>query len=306
MSDKRGLIFDLRRFSTHDGLGIRTTVFMKGCPLACVWCQNPEGISPVQRPVYFPNKCMRCDNCLRSSKKGGITLLNNQIKLSPTADEGWEDIVYECPTNALVMDSRWMSVEEVLSEIRKDIPFYTYGGGMTISGGEPLNQADFVLDLLIACKKEGISTAIETSMQTSTQNLMSVLPYLEGIYADVKIIDPIHHKNFVGASNELILKNLDFLLHSEYREKVTIRTPMIPGYTDSEANIAAIATLISSYYPSVNYELLNFNPLAQGKYTLLDKEYPFSANLGLFSKDAMNRFAAIAKTKGVINVIIDS
>jgi len=306
MSETKGLLFDLRRFSTHDGSGIRTTVFMKGCPLACVWCQNPEGISPIQRPVHFPNKCIRCDQCLRKSKKGGVSLVNDHIKLDPTVAEEWEEIVYACPTNALVMDSRWMSVEEVMREIRKDIPFYTYGGGMTISGGEPLNQSDFVLELLMACKREGIATAIETSMQTSTENLMKVLPYLDLIYADVKIIDPIQHLQSVGASNQLILKNLDVMLHSEFRANVIIRTPLIPGYTDSIANIAAIATLISSYYPSVRYELLNFNPLAKSKYVLLDKDYCFPDDPGLFSTENMADFAAVARSNGVMNVIIDS
>jgi len=232
--------------------------------------------------------------------------VNERIKLDPTVAEDWEKIVYECPANALVMDSRWMSVEEVMNEIRKDIPFYTYGGGMTISGGEPLNQSDFVLELLKTCKKEGIATAIETSMQTSTENLMKVLPYLELIYADVKIIDPIQHSKSVGASNQLILKNLDVLLHSEFRAKVIIRTPLIPGYTDSVANIAAIATLISSYYPSVRYELLNFNPLAKSKYVLLDKDYCFSDDPGLFSTEDMAKFADVARANGVMNVIIDS
>jgi len=162
------------------------------------------------------------------------------------------------------------------------------------------------LELLKMCQKEGIATAIETSMQISTEDLMKVLPYLELIYADVKILDPTQHLNSVGVSNPLILKNLDVLLHSEFRAKVIIRTPLIPGYTDSITNIAAIATLISSYDPSVRYELLNFNPLAKSKYVLLDKDYCFPDDPGLFSSEDMAKFAEVARTGGVMNVIIDS
>lgn len=160
-----GKVFDIRRFSTHDGDGIRTTVFLKGCPLKCVWCQNPEGISIRKRPIYFENRCMHCKTCIAKSKNQGVTMENDQIHIHPNRNENWNTIIDWCPTGAIAMDSREMSVEMVMEEIRKDKSFYRYGnGGVTISGGEPLLQWKFTKELLKACKKEGIHTAIETSL----------------------------------------------------------------------------------------------------------------------------------------------
>ena len=132
-----GKVFDIRRFSTHDGDGIRTTVFLKGCPLKCVWCQNPEGISIRKRPIYFENRCMHCKTCIAKSKNQGVTMENDQIHIHPNRNENWNTIIDWCPTGAIAMDSREMSVEMVMEEIRKDKSFYRYGnGGVTISGGE--------------------------------------------------------------------------------------------------------------------------------------------------------------------------
>ena len=129
-----GKVFDIRRFSTHDGDGIRTTVFLKGCPLKCVWCQNPEGISIRKRPIYFENRCMHCKMCIAKSKNQGVTMENDQIHIHPNRNENWNTIIDWCPTGAIAMDSREMSVEMVMEEIRKDKSFYRYGnGGVTIA-----------------------------------------------------------------------------------------------------------------------------------------------------------------------------
>ena len=152
----KGYVFDFKRFSTHDGNGIRTTIFLKGCTLNCVWCQNPEGISIKQRPLYFPNKCIHCKTCVYLSENGGVTEEDGKIKLDVSKEEDWEHIIDSCPAVALTMDSRKMTVEEVVEEASKDAPFFKYGGGVTLSGGEPLYQHEFAIEVLKELKKKKV------------------------------------------------------------------------------------------------------------------------------------------------------
>ena len=148
MNENTGTIFDIRRFSTHDGEGIRTTVFLKGCPLSCVWCHNPEGISTRVRPIYFSNRCIGCGTCCRFAEHGGIVKEGNQIRLDAARKEDWEYIIEECPSGAIRWDSIVMTVSQAAEAVMKDAPFYRYGGGVTLSGGEPLSQPDFLIPFL--------------------------------------------------------------------------------------------------------------------------------------------------------------
>ncbi|MGN0466471.1 MAG: glycyl-radical enzyme activating protein [Lachnospiraceae bacterium] len=302
----KGNIFDIRRFSTHDGDGIRTTVFLKGCPLSCVWCQNPEGISVKRRPLYFKNRCIQCGTCAANCEDGGLTLEKNKIILNPSASEDWEKLIYHCPTGAIEMDSRESSVEEIMREIRRDKVFYNHGGGVTLSGGEPLLQWEFAREILRQCQEEGIHTAIETALFVKSEALETVIPYLNMAFADLKLIDDEKHKKYVGTSNELIKKNIEILLRSGIRERVIIRTPMIPEFTASKENIQGIAAFISSIYEEVSYEILNYNPLAEAKYHLVDKKYCFEENPKLYSKEQMQQFGQWAIEAGIKNVMIES
>lgn len=306
ISKMEGNIFDIRRFSTHDGDGIRTTVFLKGCPLSCVWCQNPEGISVKRRPLYFENRCIHCGTCAANCKDGGFRLENNQIILNPNAKEDWGQLIYSCPTGAIEMDSRTNNVEEIMTEIRRDKIFYNHGGGVTLSGGEPLLQWEFAREILRQCQEEGIHTAIETSLFAKSEIVEAIIPYLNMAFSDLKLIDDKEHKKYVGVSNELIKKNIEILLTSEIRNRVIIRTPMIPGITTSKENIQGIATFISSVYEEVSYEILNYNPLAEAKYHLVDMEYCFKENPKLYPKEQMQQFGQWAREAGVKNVIIES
>lgn len=307
MEGLKARIFDIRRFSTHDGNGIRTTVFFKGCPLSCVWCHNPEGINPKQRVMYFSNHCIGCGNCLRLAKNGGVTLApTSTIRLDVTKDEDWNSIVDACPSGAMAWDSSWMPVEDVLEQVLKDLPFYRYGGGVTLSGGEPLMQPAFALELLKALKHRGIHTAIETSLFAPSSVLEEILPYLDFVYADCKLFDGEEHQRYTGVPNELIKENLRILLNTKHGENVTIRTPMIPQITATAENIAAISRFLSGINPGVTYELLNYNPLAEAKYHLLDKEYYAKENPGRYSSQDMEAFAQIARNHGIQQVIIES
>ena len=301
----QGTIFDIRRFSTHDGNGIRTTMFLKGCPLSCVWCHNPEGIDTGIKPVYFKNKCINCGNCVRASVNGGVQQGTDGIILHPQAKEDWKHIAEVCPTGAISMDARRITVEQAMEELRKDKVFFQHDGGVTFSGGEPLLQAEFVVAVLKELKKEGIHTAIETALNVPKESLINGVPYLDLIYADFKIADCELHKRYTGVQNDRILENLNYLLSSECKGRVIIRTPMIPGITTGDENIQEISRYITGIYPEVTYEILNWNPLAQAKYHLVDKPFCFEENPSRYSKEEMEHFAEIAKSGGVKKVILD-
>lgn len=302
---KRGLIFDIRRFSTHDGDGIRTTIFFKGCPLSCVWCQNPEGIPQEQRVLYFKSRCIKCLECVKHAKDNGVTFENGEIILHPNANEDWNRLVDICPSMAINFDSSYYTIDEIMEEALKDRPFYKYGGGVTLSGGEPLMQSEFAIELLKRLHELGINTAIETALFVSTDVIKNALPYIDQLYVDFKLFDTERHHYSVGVPNERIMENIKFILESEKREKLIVRTPLIPSYTALEENIAAIAGYISSIYPDVHYELLNYNPLAEAKYHLVNREYCFKENPGLYTKEEMKAFGAIAINHGIKNLILE-
>ncbi len=301
----RGRVFDIRRFSTHDGDGIRTTVFLKGCPLRCVWCQNPEGISEKMRPMHLPNKCIHCGICLKTTKTGAVYLKNGEICLDRDRSDDWEQIMRKCPAEAIQMDSRIYEAKTVVSEVLKDEVFFREKGGVTLSGGEPLMQGEFAIEILRLLKEKKIHTAIETSMNVSSSIVKEALPYLDLIYADLKIADENAHKKYVGASNVFIKKNLKYILTSKYRERVIIRTPLIPQYTATEENLREIAVFLSEIYPEVKYELLNYNPLAEAKYHLVEREYCFKENPPIYTKEQMQRFGEIVKENGIKNLIME-
>ena len=305
MTTSKGYIFDIKRFATHDGLGIRTTVFFKGCPLRCKWCQNPEGLKPMPQVLYMEAKCMHCLSCVRACKQGGITCDGYKLRLHRDADEEWEQICDVCPTLALSMDSKEYDVDSCMKEILKDKVFFEHEGGVTFSGGEPFLQTDFLVSLLKACKKENIHTAIETSLYTDLKNIQKALPYLDQIYCDCKVFDSNMHASFTGVHNELILKNIEYVLRSDKKDKVIVRTPLIPGMSATKENIAAISQFLTSVYPNVSYEILNYNPLAQSKYAYLDMDYCFEDNPKLFSSEEMDRFYEIARVNGIKNLVIE-
>lgn len=294
-----GTIFDIRRFSVHDGEGIRTTIFFKGCPLSCIWCHNPEGISVKPRPLYFPNRCIQCGICAGLSVNGGVRLTKEGIRLCANRGEDWSRMVDACPTGALVWDSKRLTAEEVISEAMKDEPFFKHGGGVTLSGGEPLLQPDFALAVLRGLKERGIHTAIETALYAESGAVQRLIPYLDLIYADLKLIDSGRHKQYTGAPNERIKENIRILLKSEKAGRVIIRTPMIPGITADEKNIAGISRFISDICPEVSYELLNYNPLAEAKYHLVGKKFFLKERPEKYSREAMCFFADIAVKNGI-------
>lgn len=301
----KGKVFDIRRFSTHDGGGIRTTVFLKGCPLKCVWCQNPEGISFQPKPMYFSGKCIHCRTCLQLTQQGAVFEKDGEIHLDRDKVDNWNTIIDACPSGAIVMDSKIYEPEALVEELLKDEVFFRKGGGVTLSGGEPLGQPGFVIKVLELLHSRGIHTAIETALNVSTEYVKEVIPYLDLVYADMKIANEQKHKKYTGVSNVLIKQNLTYILTSHYKEKVVIRTPLIPGYTATEENLGEIASFLSSVYPDVKYELLNYNHLAEAKYHLVNRKYCFQKNPKLYTKEQMKMFGEIVKENGIKNLIME-
>ncbi|MFV0382086.1 MAG: glycyl-radical enzyme activating protein [Breznakia sp.] len=300
---KKGRVFDIKRFAMHDGLGIRTTVFLKGCSWKCIWCQNPEGITLQRQLLYIKNKCINCKICVNNAKHGGVSVNNQMIVFNRNVKEDWDRLVYLCPSNALQFDSEEYTIEALLWEIEKDQIFYKENGGVTFSGGEPFQQYTFLYEALKACKAKKLHTAIETTLSTTKEQMIAILPYVDQMYVDLKLMQDEDHQRLIGASNKQTLDNLEYILTSPYKDAVIVRTPLIPEITANKENIEAIANFLVKLYPNVAYELLNYNPLAKAKYGYINKSYFVNEDLQKFSKAQMQNFYKLAKALGLRNVV---
>ena len=300
-----GRIFDVRRFSTHDGGGIRTTVFFKGCPLRCAWCHNPEGIPFERRPVWFSGRCMGCGDCASTARDGGVRAGDGGMVVNPKAREEWDALMDGCPTGALRWDSRDVRADELMAELRRDAAFFAHGGGVTLSGGDPLMQPGFAREILLRCRAEGIHTAVETELEAAWTDAEEVLKNADLIYADLKLMDAALHRRYTGADNGRILENLRRLLGGELGARTVVRTPLIPGVTATRENLTAIARFLAEICPQVRYELLNYNPLAAAKYPLVGRSYLFRENPPRYTKAQMEEFRALVRRCGVENLVCE-
>lgn len=237
MTFNKALVVDIERAAIHDGPGIRTTVFFKGCPLKCIWCHNPECISYNKEIMYYPEKCIGCGMC----EKG-------------------------CYSGAKVVCGREMTAEEIFSQIILDKPYYGKDGGVTFSGGEALTYPEMLKSLIALCKKEGINTAVETSLYVYDED---ILKSLDLVMADLKIWDDEEHKKYTGVSNAVIKGNFKKL--DKLGVPFVVRTPLIPGITDSIENIKSIRNFVKDFKNIKNYELLPYNPLGNSKLEALGK-----------------------------------
>jgi len=275
MDNQTGTIFNIKRFSVHDGPGIRTSIFLKGCPLQCVWCHNPEGISPEISIWYNKSICIACGKCVDVCPTKALTLTKTDrpIEINYKKCNVTGNCVKICPTGALQFTGYSSTVTDIMSEIRKDSLFYkTSGGGITLTGGEPTNQPRFCLELLKACKKEAIHTAIETCLYSERAVLESLIKYVDLFIVDMKIFDPFDHVKYTGKLNEMIKDNLGYLVRC--KKNILVRVPLIKNITDNKKNIEEIEKFVSGLDPEIPIEYLNFNPLTKSKYQKLS--VPFS------------------------------
>jgi pyruvate formate lyase activating enzyme len=269
--DNLGLIFHAQRYSIQDGPGLRTTIFMKGCPLRCEWCHNPESIKPYPELMSRDRKCLKFGKCVRACPTGAITLDQTEgRKIDREKCTLCFDCVSICPTEALEKVGVYVTVDEVMAEIEKDELFYRKsGGGVTISGGEPLLQGEFVHDLLQACKQRHLHTALDTSGYAHWSVLKSVLEYVDLVLYDVKHMDLQLHKQGTGVGNSLILTNLHRI---PPKVKVWLRLPLIARYNDSHENVRKVAELALEVKAEKISALL-YHEWATGKYSSLGREY---------------------------------
>lgn len=261
---ERGYVFNIQRFSVHDGPGIRTTVFLKGCPLSCVWCHNPEGIAPGPELVLSPRRCIECGECLVVCPQGlpapGRTAVLQDLDACIVCGACAET----CPSQARQIAGCEMTVAEVMAEVRKDRIFFDEsGGGVTFSGGEPLWQPEFLRQLLRACREEGIRTAVDTCGLAPWDDLESVAGVTDLVLYDIKHMDDHVHRRFTGVSNVQILANLRRL--GALHRRIWVRVPVIPGVNDSPENLQAIGELAASLEGVEQVRLLAYHPLGEDK-----------------------------------------
>ncbi len=239
-----GLIFDIKKYAIHDGAGIRTTIFLKGCPLHCPWCHNPEGIKPQTEITISPGRCIHCEHCLHACERGALKSRNDIIALDPEKCDLCGACLDVCCSRAIERVGRYITVEQAVEEIEKDRVFYEEsGGGVTLSGGEPLMQPQFAISLLRACKLRGIHTVLDTCGYADPEILQEVSEFVDLFLFDIKIMDEEKHKHYTGVSNQQIFCNLRTL--SQKGKTIHIRIPVIPGITDDEGNIQMLGTFLA-------------------------------------------------------------
>lgn len=297
-----GRIFDLQRFSVHDGPGIRTTVFLKGCPLRCRWCQNPEGLERAISLWHFENLCGRSGRCETVCPTNAITLTPTGVEIDHVVCTSCGECVDACPRNALAFDGRDVTTDEVVDEVARDAIFHEVsGGGVTFSGGEPLAQSAFVRDTATELKGRGLPTTLESSFHAPWASIEPLLPVIDLFIVDVKVADPDAHRVATGVSNDLIVENLRRLaaaLHGTGR--ILVRVPLVPGYTATAENLQAIADLVWSIDPTLPVELMNFNPLASAKYRRMGKPHEFADVTTAFSPAEMSTFRSVFAKRGLV------
>lgn len=288
----KGTVFNIQKMSIHDGPGIRTTVFFKGCPLNCLWCSNPESQRMEKEVACFQSRCVKCGYCAQVCPKG---IIEKEPPFEIT-DRGQCDLcevcVRECCTNAKKTVGEDYTAEELLHEILKDKSFYdSSGGGVTFSGGEPLMQQPFLVEILKMCRENEIHTAIETTGFADREKLLETAEFLDLVFYDVKHMDDETHRQITGVSNKVILENLAHL--SKVHDNITVRIPVIPGINDSGENISRTAALAAKL-GICGLELLPYHNLGEVKYGQLGREYQLS-DIKTPDEERMAEIAEIAR-----------
>lgn len=278
-----GIIFNIQKFSIHDGPGIRTTVFFKGCPLRCEWCANPESQLIQPQVLYNEEKCMRCATCIHTCTKEAIKMVEGHIELDYKKCDGCMECVKACPHKALTSEGEKKTVEEIVDICMQDIDFYEESnGGVTLSGGEAMVQYDFMIALVKALKEKGLHVAIETTGVIDYEKFKKAAPLFDLLLFDVKQADPLKHKKGTHITNEVIQKNFKWAI--EQGIEVLPRVPVIPGFNETLQDAKEIAQCIKEA-GAKSVQLLPFHQFGEKKYKLLGKDYKLHEVKALHPED---------------------
>ena len=295
-------VFNIQRFSIHDGNGVRTNIFFKGCPLRCQWCNNPESIDPAPSIMFDERICHRFAECLKQGN-GEIIIENNKLLIN--RDQISDATVYEniCPSRALIVSGQQKTVSQILQEIEKDIPFYNMsGGGVTLTGGEPLSQGAELIDLIIQLKKKGIHVSAETSLHLPWEIIENYVNLIDLFLADLKHLDNDKFTKFTGGNATLIIDNFKKL--DETGAKFIVRVPVIPGFNFSSDELFAIIDFAAGLKNAYEINFIPFHTLAKEKYLMLGKDYTFG-NQRSIEKSELAPFTEYAEKKGLISKILN-
>jgi pyruvate formate lyase activating enzyme len=301
----RGVVFNIQRYSIHDGPGIRTIVFLKGCPLRCAWCSNPEGMDFVPVLSYNKNMCGKCGRCVTLCMRGVLKMAEGQGRVAVQRElcDCCGDCAALCPSGALKIFGKSMSVKEVLDDVAKDLAFYRRsGGGLTLSGGEPLASPDFACALLAGAKENyNMNTAMETSFFARPEIVDKITQFVDHLLVDMKLADTGRHREATGVDNGIILDNIRRVAaHRSAGKTMLIRFPMIPGINDDGPNIRAMAEFIGSLPRNVPLEVLPYHEFGRGKFSSLDRLDPL-ADCGIArpERESVNMVEEIFRQNGV-------
>jgi pyruvate formate lyase activating enzyme len=304
-SDRRitGHVFDIKKYAIHDGPGIRTTVFFKGCPLKCRWCHNPESWSMHPELGFRRGRCAKCGRCVEVCKEQAISLAENGPVTNAAECTVCGECVSACLNNAREIIGQEMTVSQVVSEIKKDAIFYDQsGGGATFSGGEPLMQGEFLLALLKQCRNQGIHTVVDTTCHAELQIIQQVARHTDLFLCDLKHMDGTVHKDFTGVENDLILYNIRWL--SNAGKRITIRIPIVPGFNDDRSNIEMTAEFVRSLGNVTRIDVLPYNSGGKEKsarltteFDLMESEVPTDEDMTVIA-DILNSYGFEVKIGG--------
>jgi pyruvate formate lyase activating enzyme len=300
--DQKVLVFNIQRYSVHDGPGIRTVVFLKGCPLNCPWCSNPEGKRFRRDILHNTNLCRTCGRCRLECPAGAISMQEEGILIDRDACTFCGACIDVCRMDALKIFGKPMSVDEILACVGKDEAFYKHGGGgLTVSGGEPLACAGFLLQLLKKAKYEYLlNTAIESSCYAPAETLRSVIDFIDYFLVDIKLIDSTRHQKVLGVSNELILKNIRTIANDYPDKQLVLRMPVIPAINDDRENILGISRFLAGLNRRIPIELLPYHEFGKAKYAGIGEVYsPDCGAVAVPDKEYMNRIEAVFVEAGV-------